>query len=59
MPATLVEMGFLNNPCDRAKLLSAEYQENVAKSILAGIADFVQGVSFDGMNGVIEVRGTK
>ena len=37
MPATLVEMGFINNPSDRQKLFTDSYQNQLAKSIVDGI----------------------
>lgn len=37
MPACLIEAGFLTNPKERARLVTAEYQEQVAEGIVRGI----------------------
>jgi len=41
MPAVSVEVGYLTNPDERAKLLDPEYQQTVAAAILAGIRQFI------------------
>lgn len=38
--ATLVECGFLSNPAEKAKLLTAEYQQQVAEAIADGIVAY-------------------
>jgi len=42
MPAVSVEMGYLTNPDERAKLVDPAYQETIAEAILAGIEQFVE-----------------
>jgi uncharacterized protein YjdB len=37
MPATLIEMGFINNSSDRQKLITVSYQNILAKAITDGI----------------------
>ncbi|WP_042374487.1 N-acetylmuramoyl-L-alanine amidase, partial [Neobacillus jeddahensis] len=37
MPATLVELGFINNPSERQKLFTDAYQNKLAKAIADGI----------------------
>ena len=37
MPACLIETGFLSNPGEREKLVSPEYQEQIAEGIVRGI----------------------
>ena len=41
MPAVLVELGFISNDNDRAKLVSDEWQERAAEAIAAGIMEAV------------------
>lgn len=43
MPAVLVEMGFLSNPGERAKLKDPAYQQIVAGAIAAGIDKHMRG----------------
>jgi uncharacterized protein YjdB len=40
MPATLVEIGFINNASERQKLLREDYQNQLAKAIADGIDKF-------------------
>lgn len=40
MPATLVELGFIDNANDNAKLVNATYQQKAAKAIYHGILDY-------------------
>ncbi|MEG0386134.1 MAG: N-acetylmuramoyl-L-alanine amidase [Solibacillus sp.] len=40
MPAVLVELGFVSNAEDRAKLLSDEHIEAYAQSIYNGIVEY-------------------
>ncbi len=37
MPATLVEIGFISNPEERAKMMTEEYREKLAEAIFKGI----------------------
>ena len=39
-PAILVESGFLSNPVEEQRLLSAEYRDKLAKGITDGILDY-------------------
>ena len=41
MPAVLVELAFISNDGDRAKLVSEEWQERAAEAIAAGIMEAV------------------
>ena len=41
MPAVSVEVGYLTNPGEKAKLVDPEYQEVIAGGILAGIRQFI------------------
>ncbi|WP_052427418.1 N-acetylmuramoyl-L-alanine amidase [Neobacillus niacini] len=40
MPATLLEMGFINNASDRQKLFTDSYQNQLAKAIADGIHEY-------------------
>lgn len=40
VPAVLVECGFLTNPAEDSKLQQADYQQELAKAIADGIADY-------------------
>ena len=40
MPATLLEMGFINNPSERQKLVTESYQNTLAKAIADGIDEY-------------------
>ncbi len=42
MPAVLVEVGYLSNPHERRRLLSARYQELIARGIAQGIANYLR-----------------
>jgi len=48
MPAVLVEMAYINNDKDRKKLLTDEFQQNVAEAIMEGIRSYVEGGSSSG-----------
>lgn len=39
MPAVLVELGFVSNEGDRAKLISEDWQDRAAEAIVAGIME--------------------
>ena len=39
-PAILVECGFLSNPKEEAKLITSEYQERIAYTIMCGIVEY-------------------
>lgn len=41
MPAVSVEIGYVTNPAERAKLVTPEYQQKVAEGILAGIRQYI------------------
>jgi N-acetylmuramoyl-L-alanine amidase len=41
MPAVLVEMGFLNNKKDRARLVQPEFHDAAALAIVKGIKTFL------------------
>lgn len=42
MPSSLIEMGFLTNHAEEAKLFDPSYQEKMAEGIAAGIARYIQ-----------------
>lgn len=42
MPASLIEMGFLTNHAEEAKLFDPSYQEKMAEGIAAGIMRYIQ-----------------
>ena len=42
MPAVLVELGFISNTADRAKLTGPEWQEQAAAAIAAGIEEYLK-----------------
>jgi len=41
MPAVSVEIGYITNPAERAKLVTPEYQQQVAEGIVAGIRQYI------------------
>lgn len=41
MPAVLVEVGFITNPADRARLVNAEFRRTAAQAIVRGIRLFL------------------
>lgn len=43
VPATLVEVGYLNNSRDRKKLIDPEVQHKVARAICEGIQGYIEG----------------
>ena len=42
MPAALVEIGFLSNPTEAQRLLTSEFQNEVAAALSQGIADYLR-----------------
>ncbi len=42
MPATLIELGFLSNKDEAARLATRSHQENLAKAVFAGILDYTR-----------------
>lgn len=47
MPATLVELGFIDNASDNTKLKSATWRQSAAQAIYWGILDYYKQKSFD------------
>lgn len=43
MPAVLIEVAFINNDKDRAKLKDPKFQKKVAEAIVAGLKAYVEG----------------
>jgi N-acetylmuramoyl-L-alanine amidase len=41
MPGVLLELGFINHPKDRARMLTSDYQSKVAKAIVRGVKRFL------------------
>jgi N-acetylmuramoyl-L-alanine amidase len=44
MPATLIEMGFINNTSERQKLITDSYQNTLAKAIADGIVEYFKSL---------------
>lgn len=42
MPSALVETGFLSNPSDAAKLVTEQYQDQVAKALFKGLVEYLE-----------------
>ncbi|HAZ27058.1 TPA: hypothetical protein DCY67_00340 [Candidatus Acetothermia bacterium] len=42
LPSVLLEVGFLTNPTERRLLLTPEYQDRIARGVVAGILDFLR-----------------
>ena len=42
MPAALIEIGYLSNPDEEAKLKDPAYQEQAAQAIYSGIREFLE-----------------
>ena len=40
-PSILVEVGYITNPKERARLFTADYQERIAKGIVAGATRYI------------------
>ena len=40
MPAILLEIGFVTNPREERKLKDTKYREEIARAILAGLAEY-------------------
>lgn len=47
MPAVLVELGFIDNKSDNAKLASPTYRQKAAKAIYQGILDYYKAKGFN------------
>lgn len=43
MPAVLIEVAYINNDKDRAKLKDPKFQRKVAEAIVAGLRAYVEG----------------
>jgi N-acetylmuramoyl-L-alanine amidase len=43
VPATLVEIGYINNAVDRHKMTNDEFQQSVAQAIVNGIRGYIEG----------------
>ncbi len=41
MPSVLVEVGYITNPRERARLFNADYQSRIAKGIVEGISNYL------------------
>ena len=44
MPAALIEVGFLTNSGERAKLQTAEYRETVAQAVADGAVEMLEAL---------------
>ena len=40
-PSILVEVGYITNPKERARLFTSDYQERIAKGIVAGATRYI------------------
>jgi N-acetylmuramoyl-L-alanine amidase len=40
MPAILIEIGFVTNPREERKLRDSRYRDEIARAILAGLAEY-------------------
>jgi N-acetylmuramoyl-L-alanine amidase len=45
IPAALIEVGFISNPAERARMLQPGYQKQIADAITRGVTCFVRGRS--------------
>lgn len=43
MPAILIEVAFIDNPIDRSKLITSDFQEKVAEAIYRGLRTYIEG----------------
>ena len=43
IPGVLIECGYVNNSSDRCKLIDHEYQMKLAKGIVAGLKEYIEG----------------
>jgi len=41
MPAILIEVGYISNPIDEAKMLTDSFQQSVAEAVVAGIKEYI------------------
>jgi len=41
MPSILVEVGYISNPVERARLFKADYQNRIAKGIVEGVSNYL------------------
>ncbi len=44
IPSVLMEVGFVSNPSERAKLLNKDYQDTIAKSITEGVVEHLKSM---------------
>jgi N-acetylmuramoyl-L-alanine amidase len=40
MPAILIEIGFVTNPKEEKRLKESRYRDEIARAIVAGLADY-------------------
>ena len=40
MPAVLIEIGFVTNPKEERRLKDSQYRDEIARAILAGLAEY-------------------
>jgi N-acetylmuramoyl-L-alanine amidase len=41
MPGVLLELGFINHPVDRARMVTENFQDAVAKAVVKGLRVFL------------------
>lgn len=56
IPATLVEIGYINNVKDRTKIIDPEFQETVAQAIVEGIRGYTEGSLPETVAGPTDMR---
>ncbi|RYG34229.1 hypothetical protein EON81_16090 [bacterium] len=44
MPGVLLELGFINHPRDRARMLTADFQQKIAKAVVRGVRVYLGDV---------------
>lgn len=56
MPAVLIEVAYINNDTDRAKLKDPKFQQKVAEAIVAGLKAYIEGEREEQTNQREEVK---
>ena len=44
LPSILAEVGFISNPDERSKLVTAEYQDRIARALEDGVAQYMENL---------------
>lgn len=56
MPAVLIEVAYINNDADRAKLKDPRFQQKVAEAIVAGLKAYIEGEGQVARQQEVEIR---